>query len=337
MTEEKVFADVGSQTQQPAGSQRLDMLVGGFSKYGTVISVILLFAIFSLVAPNFLTVNNLFNMLRRVAMLGIVTTGLTICVASGEFDLSVGSVMSLSGIITTGLIIFNHQPLFIALLAGVSSGIIFGLVNGILVSVLRVPSLITTLGMSAVAVGVNYGYSGGASVYGAMPAGFLQIGEGYVGPVPIPVLISVAIMGGGYILLERSKLGRHIVATGANPIAARLTGVSVKRNRFLGLVVSGFGAAVAGIVLSSYLGTGQPNGGDPYLLSALTAVFVGMSTIRPGQANLGGTVVGVLLLGILGNGLDIVGAPFFLQSIVEGGVLVIAVSIAASRQELRFF
>lgn len=329
---------VGSNEQMRNGDRsRSDRILRLLTNYGTVISVFVLFVLFAIISPQFLSVQNIFYMLRSVAMLGIVTTGLTVCVAAGEFDLSVGSLMSLSGILTTGFIVFGGQPVVIAILIGLLSGIVLGAVNGFLVSFLRVPSLITTLGMSAIALGINYGYSDGASVYGSMPQTFLQIGQGYIWIVPIPLIIAIAVMGVGFIFLERSKLGRHINATGANPVSARLVGLNIRTYRFIGLTLSGCSAALAGIILSAYLGTGQPNAGQPYLLSALTAVFVGMSTIRPGQANIGGTIVGVLLLGILSNGLNLVGTPFFVQSIIKGSILVVAVAIAAMRQELRFF
>ncbi len=140
-----------------------------------------------------------------------------------------------------------------------------------------------------------------------------------------------------YFFLNRSRAGRYIIATGANPKAARLSGISVNRYRFLGLVISAFFAALAGIMLTSYLGSAQPQGAEPYTMDALAAVFLGMTTIKRGQANILGTVIGVLTLGILNNGLNMVGAPFYLQNIVRGGTLIFAVLLAVRREEIRFF
>ncbi len=140
-----------------------------------------------------------------------------------------------------------------------------------------------------------------------------------------------------YFFLNKSRVGRYIIATGANAKAAKLSGIRTNQYRFLGLVISGFFAVMAGIVLTSYLGAAQPQGAEPYTMDALAATFLGMTTIKRGQANILGTIVGVLTLGVINNGLNIVGALFYLQNIVRGSILVFAVLLTVRREEIRFF
>lgn len=321
------------RAQQSARSIATDLL----GRYGTVVFFVLIVVVFSLLSPRFFTGGNLVNILRQSSTLAIVAAGLTLCVAAGEFDLSTGSVASLGGILGTGLIVNQGFTTAYAIGIAVFAGVSFGLLNGLLVSVLRIPSLIATLGTSAIAIGVNYAYSNGSSVYGALPGGFRTIGQGYLGLIPVAVVIAVVVFIVAYLLLEKTRVGRYLIATGANSTAARLTGVPVRRMRMFGLLVSGTLAAFAGVVLASYLGTGQPNGGDNYTLVGLTAVFVGMSMIRPGQANMIGTLVGVLLLGVVSNGLNLLGTPFWVQELASGTILVAAVALAVIKEELRFF
>lgn len=306
-------------------------------RYGTIVFLMLIVIVFAVLAPRFLTGGNIVNILRQSSTLAIVAAGLTLCVAAGEFDLSTGSVASLGGILATGLIVNQNLTATVAIAISVLAGVSFGLLNGVLVSALRIPSLIATLGTSAIAIGVNYAYSNGSSVYGALPASFRAIGQGYLGPIPAAVIIAAVVFIAAYLLLEQTRIGRYLIATGANSTAARLTGVPVRRMRLLGLLISGTLAAFAGVVLASYLGTGQPNGGDNYTLVGLTAVFVGMSTIRPGQANVPGTLIGVLLLGVVSNGLNLLGSPFWVQELASGAILVAAVALAVVKEELKFF
>lgn len=311
--------------------------LGMLSKYGTILALILVLVVLAVSSDRFLTADNLTNVLRQSAVLAILATGLTLAVASGEFDLSTGSVASLAGILSTGLIVKQGYNTFVAVGVAIVVGVLFGLLNGALVALLRIPSLIATLGTSAVAIGANYAYSGGASIYGSLPTKFRLIGQGYTGSIPGSVIIGIVVLVLGYLVLEKTRTGRYMVATGANASAARLNGVRIRRYRMLGLACSAGLAAFAGVVLASYLGTGQPNGGDSYTLIGLTVIFVGMSTIRPGQANLVGTAVGVLLLGVVANGLNLLGAAFWVQQVVTGAILIAAVTLAVLKEELRFF
>ncbi len=307
------------------------------ARYGTVLALVAVFVAFWILEGRFVSGRNLLNILRQVSTLAVVAGGLTICVAAGEFDLSVGTVASLAGILVAGLMVRQEQTFEVALVVALLSGAAFGTLFGFIVTVFRVPSLIATIGGSSIALGVNFAYAGGDSIYGQMPAAFKFIGQGFVGGVPFAVILALGVLLIQYLFLNKTRAGRYVIATGANPKAAKLSGINTERYRFLGLVCSGFFAALAGVMLTSYLGSAQPQGADPYTMDALAAVFLGMTTIKRGQANILGTLVGVLTLGVINNGLNMVGAPFYLQNMVRGGILIFAVLLAVRREEIRFF
>ena len=307
------------------------------ARYGTVAAALVIFAAFALASDRFLSVNNISNILVQISVLMIVSSGLTVAVASGEFDLSVGQVASLSGVLVAGLMIWAELPVALAMALAILAGVAIGIVSGLLVTRLRIPSLIATLAMGPIALGLNYAYTNGDSIYASMPKGFYYIATGKVGIVPVPVIIALVIVACFYVLLNKTRLGRGVVATGANIQAARLSGIPVNRCRLIALALSGLGAAMGGVMLTARLGTGQSGAGDAYLLDSLTAVFLGMTAFKPGRATVQGTLVGVVIIGMLDNGLNLLGAPFYLQNEVRGVVMIAAVSLAVLKGEIRFF
>ncbi len=321
-----------------AGKPRTMNWADFVSRYGTVFAAIVIFIAFSLFSPRFLTVSNLTNVLVQISALTVVASALTVAVVSGEFDLSVGEVAGLSSILIAGLLVWSHQPVYVAIPLSVFAGIVIGIVNGFLVTRLRIPSLIATLGMGPVALGLNYSYSGGDSIYAQMPDAFYYLSTGRIfGFIPVPVVIAIIVVIAVHTLINRTRFGRATVATGTNIVAARLSGINVNRCRHIALVISATGASVAGVMLTARLGTGQPGAGEPYLMDALTAVFIGMTAFRPGRASVEGTVIGVIIIGMLDNGLNLLGAPFYMQNIVRGVVMIAAVALAVLRGEIRFF
>ena len=155
--------------------------------------------------------------------------------------------------------------------------------------------------------------------------------------VPVPIVIALVVVAAFYVLVNRTRLGRALVATGSNLQAARLSGIGVNRCRLIALTLSAFGAAMGGVMLTARLGTGQPGAGESYLMDSLTAVFLGMTAFKPGRATIQGTLVGVIIIGMLDNGLNLLGAPFYMQNEVRGVVMIAAVSLAVLRGEIRFF
>jgi ribose transport system permease protein len=308
------------------------------SRWGTVAAAVIIFIAFALGNERFVSIDNLSNVLVQISVLMVVSSGLTVAVASGEFDLSIGQAASLAGVLVAGMLVLSQLSVPVAIAVALAAGIVIGLVNGLLVTLLRIPSLIATLAMGPIALGVNYAYTGGDSIYAQMPDSFYAIAKGKVfGIVPMPIVIALITVFVFYVLLNRTRLGRSVIATGANIQAARLSGIKVNRARVTALVLSAAGAALGGVMLTARLGTGQSGAGDAYLMDSLTAVFLGMTAFKPGRATIQGTLVGVVIIGMLDNGLNLVGAPFYLQNIVRGVVMIAAVGLAVLRGEIRFF
>jgi simple sugar transport system permease protein/ribose transport system permease protein len=308
------------------------------TRYGTVLAAFLIFAAFALTSDRFVSGKNLSNILVQVSVLMVISSGLTVAVASGEFDLSVGEVAGLAGVLSAGLMVWSGLPVVPAIVLPILVGVLAGVISGLLVTRLRIPSLIATLAMGPIALGANYAYDGGDSIYASFPDSFYYIATGQLfGIVPVPTVIALCVVAVFYALLNWTRLGRAVVATGANIQAARLSGINVNRCRLIALALSGFGAAMGGVMLTARLGTGQPGAGEPYLLDSLTAVFLGMTAFKPGRATVQGTLVGVVIIGMLDNGLNLLGAPFYLQNEIRGLVMIAAVSLAVLRGEIRFF
>ena len=308
------------------------------ARYGTVGAACVIFAVFALASDRFVSASNISNILVQISVLMVISSGVTVAVASGEFDLSVGQIAGLSGVLVAGLMAWSGLPIAVAIILAVLAGVVLGSISGLLVTRLRIPSLIATLAMGPIALGLNYAYDGGDSIYTEFPKAFYVIATGHVfGVLPVPILIAVVVVIAFYVLINRTRLGRALVATGSNLQAARLSGINVNRCRLLALTLSAFGAAMGGVMLTARLGTGQPGAGETYLMDSLTAVFLGMTAFKPGRATVEGTLVGVIIIGMLDNGLNLLGAPFYVQNEVRGVVMIAAVSLAVLRGEIRFF
>lgn len=302
--------------------------------YSTFLVLIALITVFSFLSPMFFTSRNLLNVLRQISLLTIAAAGLTVCRAAGELDLSVGGLAGLTGIITAKLLIRGTPPgtaIIIALLFGAG----FGLLNGLLVAVIRVPSLIATLGTLSIASGTALTTTDGKAIYARFPDKFSFLGQGYFLGIPMPVIIMIAVVVVTYIFLEKTAIGRHLYAIGENTLAARLAGLPVTFYRITIFVISAIAATIAGIVLVARLGSGQPTAGGEYLLEGLGAVFIGMTTFKPGQANILGTLTGALIIGIISNGLLLMGISPYIQDIIKGSIMILAVIAAVYKEEIK--
>jgi len=314
-------------------NKRIKTLSLIIERYATVFAYIILFIFFSFLAPGFLTPYNVINLLRQISMLSIVTCGLTICIIAGDWDLSVGKLAGLAGIVAVSLIT-SGIPTYIGILAALGTGILIGCINGLLITKVGIPSLIVTLGMMTVCSGISLTWTKGLAIYKTLPESFTFWGSGYIGPVPTPIYIMVIVVFLTYILLNKTKTGRYIYAIGGNKMVASLSGIDVERYRFMGLVICSSLAALAGIILMGRLGSGQPTAGGEFLMEGLASVFLGMTTIKPGKANILGTLIGVLIMGTLSNGLTIAGVPHYPQEIVKGAVMISAVVAAVWKAEI---
>ena len=309
------------------------------ARYGTVLAAVLVFVVFSLSTRRFLSLDNVSIVLIQISVLMVVSSGLTVALASGEFDLSIGQVASLAGVLVAGLMVWSNLSAHDRDPADdLSVGLAIGFVNGVLITWLRVPSMIATLAMGPIALGLNYAYTNGDSIYARMPESFYLISNGKIfGFIPAPIAIAIVVAIVFYVLLNKTRLGRGIVATGSNIHAARLSGIRVDWSRIVAMVLSGLGAAMGGIMLTARLGSGRSSTCNAYLMDSMAAIFLGMTAFKPGRATIQGTVVGVVIIGMLNNGLNLLGAPFYMQNEVRGVVMILAVSLAVLRAEIRFF
>lgn len=308
-----------------------------FAKYATVITLALIIVIFTFTTKNFRFIQpeNLINILRQVSILSIVALGFTVSMASGEIDMSTGPVVGLAGVLAIGLIANQHLPVWAAVLVVIVAGLFVGVVNSFITTKLRIPSLIVTLAMQSIVTGMIYLYSGGKSLYGSVPNFFVIIGQGSFLGVPWLVIIMILFAAITYFILNKTIVGRYIYATGGNKTTARFSGINTTKYKYIGLMMSAGFAAFAGILLAARLGSGQPAAGDSFTMDAMSAVFVGMTTIRIGRANVVGTIVGVFLIGIISNGLNLLGWSYFFQDMAKGVIMIAAVAFAASRSELK--
>lgn len=306
--------------------------------YSTFFALLLLVVAFSRISPMFFTSRNLINVLRQISLLTIAATGLTVCRAAGELDLSVGGLAALAGITVAKLTVEAGLPVGVAILITLLLGGGFGLINGSLVSLIKIPSLIATLGTLSIASGTALFVTGGKAIYAEFPRNFAFLGQGYFLNIPMPAVIMIFVVILVYILLEKTVVGRYLYAIGENPLAARLVGLPIVFYRiliFLIFVISSMTATVSGIVLVARLGSGQPTAGGEYLLEGLGSVFIGMTVFRPGQANILGTLTGAFIVGVIANGLLLMGLSPYVQDIIKGLIMILAVIAAVYKEEIR--
>lgn len=322
-------------TQTAAASRRLSpqskLALGLFARYATILGLVLMILAFSVLSPRaFPTVNNFTNVLNQASLAMIIAGGLTLAVVVGELDLSIGFAASLHGVLVTGLIVGNGLPIPVAILIVLALGALIGLVNGLIVTKIKVNSVIATLGVGTILTGLSFAYSAGVPIVSGVPEAFLQISLGrWLFGIPNNIVIMALVLGALWILVERTALGQEIQAVGGNPAAARLAGINVDRIKTLGFVVSGMCAALTGILLASRLGSGTTSAADSYLLTAFAAAFLGSATLRDGEFHVLGTMVGALIIAFGFNGLNIFGAPTYSQYVLQGAILIIAVGLSS--------
>ncbi len=322
-------------THATASSRRLSprakSALGLFARYATIIGLLAMIAAFAVLSPRaFPTLGNFTNVLNQASLTMIIAAGLTLAVVVGELDLSVGFAASLHGILVTGLIVSNELPIPLAIAIVLAAGALIGLVNGLIVTKIKVNSVIATLGVGTILTGLAFAYSAGVPIVSGVPEAFLQLSLGrWLFGVPNNIVIMLLVVGGLWVLVERSALGQEIQAVGGNPAAARLAGIDVDRIKILGFVISGVCAALTGILLASRLGSGTASAADSYLLTAFAAVFLGSATLRDGEFHILGTLIGALIIAFGFNGLNIFGAPTFSQYVLQGAILILAVGLSS--------
>ncbi len=305
--------------------------------YGLVLVLILLVAVITALRPNFINPNNLMEILRQVSFFGIVAVGMTFCMLTGGVDLSVGSNVALSAIISALFMAAKPIPpeitggLNINPIVGAVLGIIAstgsGLFNGVLINKIRIPPLIVTLGMLEVVRGIVYVLTGAMPIYEGFEDYFRFLGQGSIGPIPVPVILFIVTMVIGWIILNKTVYGRHIYGLGGNPEVARLSGVNVKKISYSVYAISGLLCGITGIILLSRLNSGQPRTALGMEFEVITACVLGGVSMAGGEGKLSGVFFGVLIMGVLFNGLIQMNLSEFYQMIIKGAVLLLAVGL----------
>jgi ribose transport system permease protein len=299
------------------------------SKYGTLMAMGLMLIIFGIAVPNggFFNSDNLINILNQSSLTAIIASGLTVVLVVGEFDLSIGYVASLAGVLVTGLMAKQGLPMLIAILVTLVIGTGVGVINGLVVTKARVNAVVATLGVGTVVVGMSYGYTSGSPIV-AVPDSFFQLALGKTFGLANPIWLMAIILFLLWVILNRTPLGQRIQAVGGNLHAARLAGIRTDRTKIITFMIAGLMAAITGIMLSSLLGSGTAAAADSYLMDSFAAVFLGSATLRDGEFHIVGTLIGVLIVNVGFNGLSQLGTPVFWQYIFKGGILVTAVALS---------
>ena len=298
-------------------------------RYGTAVVGVALVLVFVVFAPNFASPGNLFNIGKETSFLAILALGFTLALTVGELDLSIAELASLSAV-AAGFVIQRTGSAGLAVAAGLGVGLLGGLLNGVVVTVLRVPSLIATLGTGAIARGLAFWLTGGVTFIGRWPVGFTGLARGQMGGIPNLLLWMLGVAAVTWLLVGTTRPGAHMVATGEATEAARLAGIATGRMRRLGLALSGLLAGGAAVLLAASLSSAAPGMASDYFLYAIAAVLLGMTMFQPGRPNVPGTLVASLVLKVLGNGLVLMGAAYYVQDIVLGAIIILAVAVSAS-------
>ncbi|WP_375389016.1 ABC transporter permease [uncultured Amnibacterium sp.] len=325
----------------PARRSPLSRVRDAIFRYGLLILLAALVVAFAVTQPAFFTAFNLLSILLSVAVVAIVALGVTVSMSVDGFDLSVGSNVSLTVMVTSASLVYWGLGPVVSPLLGLAVATAVGLINGLLIVVARVPDMIATLGTMFVFAGASLLITAGQSVangsgyQGAKPGGaftdaFTWIGQGDVAGVPVPVLVLVVVTAAVIVFLARTRSGRLLRAVGGNREAARLAGARVGRLRVLAYVVSGFLAGLGGVLLTARLGRGDVNVGADYLLQAVSATLIGFAVLGANRPNPFGTVVGAVFVGVVLNGLTMLNAPYYAQDFVQGLLLVGALIVSFS-------
>jgi ribose/xylose/arabinose/galactoside ABC-type transport system permease subunit len=293
--------------------------------------LIILCVVIGYFIPSFLTTRNILNVMRQVSITGIVAVGITFVIITGGIDISVGSIVALSGVVAAMSLKAGYgvaPSILFALLAGVAAG----LLNGTLISYGKIMPFVATLGTMSVIRGFTLIIVNGQAIW-ELPEEFLNIGTGYALGIPIPVIITLLIYLGGQILLKRFTYGRYTLAVGGDEESARLSGVAVRRIKLLTYVLCGLLSAVAGVILAARLGSGQPSTGVGYELIAIAAAVIGGNSLSGGRGTVFGTLIGALILGVVGNALNLWGVAGFYQIVVSGAIVILAALADALRKQ----
>ncbi|RIV18725.1 ABC transporter permease [Fibrisoma montanum] len=298
--------------------------VSRLGKAGIFVAFIVICVILSLVTPRFLTVPNLMIIVTQVSINALLAFGVTFVIITGGIDLSLGSMVAVTGVVAALFARQDTYPVIVPVLAGLLSGVLFGAFNGFVITRSKVPPFIVTLGTMTIGRGLALILSKGRPISNLSDS-FNFIGGGQVLGVPMPIIILISMFAVCSVILKKTVLGRYMYAVGGNEQATRASGIQISNIKMAVYTMSGLLAALAGIVLTSRITTGQPNAGAGFELDAIAAAIIGGTSTSGGTGTMTGTLIGALLIGVISNGLDLLNVSSYYQQVVMGVIIIGAV------------
>jgi ribose transport system permease protein len=312
-----------ANTAPDATTRAKDFLLLHARQFGTLFGLILLSLVLWALTPHFLTVSNLLNVAQQTTLVAIVAVGMTFVIIMAGIDLSVGSVLAFSGVVMASLL-QKGLPVPVAMLAGAGAGLLCGVLNGLLITIGKLPPFIATLGMMSIARGAALVFTEGRPISG-FSEGFRWIATGELLHIPVPVIVMLLVYLIAHFVLTKTKLGRYAYAIGGNEEATILSGVNVRFYKTLVYGLCGALSGLAAILLTARLNSAQPIAGMMYELDAIAATVIGGTSLTGGEGTIFGTLIGALIIGVLRNGLNLLDISSFVQQIVIGAVIIVAV------------
>lgn len=293
------------------------------TKYAIIIIAVLLFAFFSVIADNFFTAKNVANLLRQVSINGICAVGMACVILTGGIDISVGGIIGVSGVICAYNMSKGMHPIPASMIS-LALGVAIGCFSSICITKVGIAPMIATMGVNTALRGTAYLITGGTAIFD-FPNSYSVLGQGYIFGIPVPVIIMIVVFILGTVFLTKTRFSRYIYGVGANEEVARLSGINVDKVKMVAYAISGFCAALAGLVLLGRVSSGQPKAGDGYEMDIITAVVMGGVSLTGGEGKIQYVIFGVLVMGILSNGMTMLAISDYWQRVAKGLVLILAV------------
>lgn len=309
--------------QQPKNIDLKEFLI----KYKSLVGLLVLITIVTILSPSFLSTKNIFNILRQTSVNGIIAAGMTFVILTGGIDLSVGSILAISGAVCASLLA-SGQNIIIAVLAALIIGAMVGFLNGFIITKGKLQPFIATLATMTILRGLTLVYTDGKPITlgsGDLAIKFGQIGGGKIFGTPTPALIMILVFAICAFVLKNTQMCRYTYALGSNEEATKLSGLNTDKIKIAVYTISGILASVAGIIITSRLFSAQPTAGDGYELDAIAAVVLGGTSLTGGRGKITGTIIGALIIGVLSNALNILDVSSYYQMMVKGAVILVAV------------
>ncbi len=301
-----------------------------FSSSLVIASLIVLVIIFTIANPNFFTVNNWFNILQAVSVVGLLTIGQVFVIVTAGIDISQGSIVGLVGVVSA-LLMGQHMPMWLAIVVGILVGIAVGFVNGLLVAVAGIQPFITTLGTMSLASGFALIITNGQPIY-TIPNSLSNFGSYGVFIFPYVTITMIVLAVIAHFLLSKTTFGRYTYAIGSNMLSAKLSGLAVKRQLIMAYVISGLTSAIGGIIMIAWVSSALPTAGTNYELNSIASVVIGGGSLFGGEGTIIGSLIGALLMSVLSNGSELLGVSSYWQSVLLGLVVLAAVYVDRFRQ-----